>query len=139
MSVESGGCPAALLGQALSFRLTRNKGFVPVFLSGDKMMRWNRIAAVGMLTTLCGWAGAQAVDPVQVRGWASTCATCHGTAGIAQPGMESLAGVNKDEMVKKMMDFKAGRKPATLMHQIAKGYSDEQLQALAAHYASLKK
>ena len=38
-----------------------------------------------------------------------------------------------------MMDFKAGRKPATLMHQIAKGYSDEQLQALAAHYASLKK
>ena len=74
------------------------------------MMRWNRLAAVGMLSTLAGWAGAQTMDPMQVRGWASTCATCHGTAGIAQPGMESLAGVNKDEMLKKMMDFKTGKK-----------------------------
>ena len=63
------------------------------------MMRWNRLAAVGMLSALAGWAGAQTMDPMQVRGWASTCATCHGTAGIAQPGMESLAGVNKDEML----------------------------------------
>lgn len=103
------------------------------------MMRWNRLAAVGMLSTLAGWAGAQTMDPMQVRGWASTCATCHGTADIAQPGMESLAGVNKDEMLKKMMDFKTGKKPATLMHQLAKGYSDEQLQALAGYFAALKK
>ncbi|MFO1278512.1 MAG: hypothetical protein U1F04_02855 [Burkholderiaceae bacterium] len=53
--------------------------------------------------------------------------------------MESLAGVNKDEMLKKMMDFKTGKKPATLMHQLAKGYSDEQLQALAGYFAALKK
>jgi len=103
------------------------------------MMRWNRLAAVGMLSALAGWAGAQTMDPMQVRGWASTCATCHGTAGIAQPGMESLAGVNKDEMLRKMMDFKTGKKPATLMHQLAKGYSDEQLQALAGYFAALKK
>ena len=103
------------------------------------MKRWNRIAAVGMLTTLCGWASAQAVDPLQVRGWASTCATCHGTAGLAQPGMESLAGVNKDDLLKKMLDFKTGKKPATLMHQLSTGYSDEQLQALAAYFAALKK
>ena len=75
----------------------------------------------------------------QVRGWASHCATCHGTAGIAQNGMESLAGVNKDDMVKKLMDFKTGKKPATLMHQLSKGYSDEQLQALAGYFAALKK
>jgi sulfide dehydrogenase cytochrome subunit len=116
------------------------RGWLPLaFYSGDNMTRWNRIAAVGMLTTLCGWASAQAFDPLQVRGWASTCATCHGTAGIAQPGMESLAGANKDEILKKMMDFKTGKKPATLMHQLSKGYSDEQLQALAAYFAALKK
>ena len=103
------------------------------------MNRWNKIAVAGLLAALGGWASAQAVDPLQVRGWASTCATCHGTAGIAQPGMESLAGVNKDEMVKKLLDFKTGKKPATLMHQLSKGYSDEQLQALAAYFAALKK
>ena len=103
------------------------------------MMGWIRLAAVGMLSAYGGWASAQTIDPMQVRGWASTCATCHGTAGVAQPGMESLAGVNKDEMLKKMMDFKTGKKPATLMHQLAKGYSDEQLQALAGYFAALKK
>ena len=102
-------------------------------------MRWIRLAALGMLSTYGVCASAQTIDPTQVRGWASTCATCHGTAGIAQPGMESLAGLNKDEMLKKMMDFKTGKKPATLMHQLAKGYSDEQLQALAGYFAALKK
>jgi cytochrome c553 len=32
-----------------------------------------------------------------------------------------------------MQDFKAGKRPATIMHQIAKGYSDEQIGALAAY------
>jgi cytochrome c553 len=38
-----------------------------------------------------------------------------------------------------MLDFKAGRKPATLMHQISKGYTDEQLEQLAGYFAALKK
>lgn len=79
------------------------------------------------------------VDALQLRSWAAACANCHGTLGIAQPGMESLAGVPKDELAKKMLDFKAGRKPATLMHQIAKGYTDEQIEQLAGYFAALKK
>jgi cytochrome c553 len=38
-----------------------------------------------------------------------------------------------------MLDFKAGRKPATLMHQLAKGYSDEQIVAIAGYFAAQKK
>jgi len=75
----------------------------------------------------------------QVRVWAAACANCHGTDGRAQPGMEPLAGKDKDEMVQKLMDFKSGRKPATLMHQIAKGYSDEQIAQIAAYFAAQKK
>jgi cytochrome c553 len=37
-----------------------------------------------------------------------------------------------------MLDFKAGRLPATLMHQIAKGYTDEQIEQLAGYFAGLK-
>jgi cytochrome c553 len=53
--------------------------------------------------------------------------------------MESLAGKDKEEMVQKLLDFKAGRKPATLMHQLTKGYSDDELRAIAAYFAAQKK
>jgi cytochrome c553 len=53
--------------------------------------------------------------------------------------MEALAGANKDDIVKKMLDFKNGRRPATVMHQIAKGYSDDQIHAIAAYFAAQKK
>ncbi|MEY2802404.1 MAG: c-type cytochrome [Ramlibacter sp.] len=84
-------------------------------------------------------AQAQAVDPLQARSWAASCASCHGTLGQAQPGMESLAGQSKDDLVRKMQDFKTGRRPATLMHQLAKGYTDEQIEAIAAYFAAQKK
>ena len=79
------------------------------------------------------------VDPFQLRSWAAACANCHGTGGHAQPGNEPLAGANKDEMLKKLMDFKSGAKPATIMHQLAKGYTDEQITAIAGYFAAQKK
>ncbi|WP_328592033.1 c-type cytochrome [Tepidimonas charontis] len=75
----------------------------------------------------------------QVKVWAAACANCHGTNGHAQPGMEALAGKDKDELLQKLLDFKSGRKPATVMHQLSKGYSDDELRALAAYFAAQKK
>ncbi len=94
--------------------------------------------AAAALCLAAGTAQAQ-VDPLQVRSWAASCANCHGTNGQAQQGNEPLAGANKDEMLKKLMDFKSGAKPATVMHQLAKGYSDEQLAAISAWFAAQKK
>ena len=98
-----------------------------------KTMKW---LAAGVLGAAAMGAQAQVN---QIRVWAAACANCHGTDGRAQPGMESLAGKDKDEMVQKLMDFKSGRKPATLMHQISKGYSDEQLAQISAYFAAQKK
>ena len=92
-----------------------------------------------MLALIASAGLVQAQDATQVRSWAAACANCHGTDGRAQPGMEALAGANKDDIVKKMLDFKAGRKPATIMHQLAKGYSDEQITAIAGYFAAQKK
>jgi len=102
-------------------------------------MKFTKSTVAASLLILSGWVHAQAPSAMQVRSWAAACANCHGTNGQAQPGMESLAGVNKDDIVKKMLDFKAGRKPATIMHQLAKGYSDDQIQAIAAYFAAQKK
>jgi cytochrome c553 len=84
-------------------------------------------------------AAAAQAEVTQVKVWAAACANCHGTNGQSQPGMESLAGKDKAELAQKMLDFKAGRKPATIMHQLSKGYTDEQIQQLAAHFAALPK
>jgi cytochrome subunit of sulfide dehydrogenase len=97
--------------------------------------QWKWMAA-GLLSLSA--LGAQA-QVSQIKVWAAACANCHGTNGKAQPGNESLAGKDKDELVQKLMDFKTGRKPATLMHQISKGYTDEQLQQLAAYFAAQPK
>jgi hypothetical protein len=53
--------------------------------------------------------------------------------------MVALAGASKDEIIQKMQDFKAGRLPATVMHQLSKGYSDAQIVAIAGYYAAQKK
>lgn len=79
------------------------------------------------------------VDALQLRSWAAACSNCHGTGGVAQPGMESLAGASKADLTRKLLEFKAGSRPATIMHQLAKGYSDEQLEQIAGYFAAQKK
>jgi sulfide dehydrogenase cytochrome subunit len=94
------------------------------------------LAALGLFGAA---AHAQAPDPLQVRSWAAACANCHGTGGVSQPGMASLAGMSGQDVERKMLDFKNGRQAATVMHQISKGYSDEQIAAIAAYFAAQKK
>jgi len=78
---------------------------------------------------------AQRADPSSGRNLAAACANCHGTNGASQPGMPSLAGRERAQLVQQLQDFKAGKRQATIMHQIAKGYSDEQIEALAAYFS----
>lgn len=88
---------------------------------------------------LCVAAMSAQAQVNQVRVWAAACANCHGTMGKAEPGMDSLAGKDKDELLQKMLDFKTGKKPATIMHQLSKGYTDEQLAQISAYFSALKK
>jgi sulfide dehydrogenase cytochrome subunit len=87
------------------------------------------------LITLSTWVAS---EPLPVRSMAAACAGCHGTGGIAQQGMASLASRPKDVLLTKLLDFKSGAAPATIMHQLAKGYSDEQLEQLADYFSGLK-
>jgi cytochrome c553 len=47
-----------------------------------------------------------------------------------------LAGQRKETIAAQMRAFRDGRRPATIMHQLSKGYSDAQIDAIAAHIAS---
>ena len=90
-------------------------------------------AAVG-----AGTAAAQAQDPNLARNLAATCANCHGTNGVSQGGVESLAGAGKDDMIRKLKEYKAGTKPGTIMPQLAKGYTDAQIDLVAGWFAAQK-
>lgn len=102
------------------------------------MKRVSHFVTAGLLACGAIQAWAQA-DAQQLRSWAAACSNCHGTNGVAQPGMDALAGASKDDMTRKLLDFKAGRRPATIMHQLAKGYTDEQLEQIAGYFAAQKK
>jgi cytochrome subunit of sulfide dehydrogenase len=70
------------------------------------------------------------------RDMAANCAACHGTRGRAAAGspLQPLAGRSAGEIVQIMGQFKAGSRPATVMHQIAKGFSDGEIAAIAAYF-----
>jgi cytochrome subunit of sulfide dehydrogenase len=86
-------------------------------------------------------AFSQSKDELYVAGVASTCASCHGTLGKATNGsaVVSLAGLSKDYIVAQMAAFKSGARPATVMHQLSKGYSEAQIDLIATYFAAQKK
>jgi sulfide dehydrogenase cytochrome subunit len=80
-------------------------------------------------------APALAADPVTSgMRLVATCANCHGTDGISAGGeFDSLPGRPKAEMLAKLRAFRSGQAPATIMHQLLKGYSEEELELIAAY------
>jgi cytochrome c553 len=92
---------------------------------------------VACLSLVCG-SGVAAEAP-RDRDLAAACMTCHGTDGHSAGGMKSLAGQSKADLLADLKGFRDGSKPATIMHQISKGYSDEQLDAMAAYFAKQPK
>ena len=70
---------------------------------------------------------------------AASCAMCHGTGGRSAGGNEPLAGMPREELVRKLGDFRSGARPATVMHQIAKGYTDDQLRLIAEYFSAQKR
>jgi cytochrome c553 len=50
-----------------------------------------------------------------------------------------LAGLPKSFIVEQVKAFRDGKRPATVMHQLAKGYTDSQIEAIADYLSAQKK
>ena len=96
------------------------------------------VAAAALLVAAA--ASGQTSQDLQIRALAATCANCHGTDGKAVQGeaMPPLAGLPKDYLIAQMQAFRDGKRPATVMHQLTKGYSNEQIEAISAYLAARK-
>ena len=69
------------------------------------------------------------------RSMAANCAPCHGTGGRPAAGSSGAALAGRSDIAESMRAFREGKREATVMHQIAKGYSDTEIAALAAYFA----
>ena len=71
-----------------------------------------------------------------VEALAMDCAICHGPAGRPKGTIvAALAGRPEAELARAMLEFKEGTRAATVMHQVAKGYSDAEIAALARYFS----
>ncbi|GMV02837.1 MAG: c-type cytochrome [Burkholderiaceae bacterium] len=120
-----------------------------------------RKTALGAALLLAGaaWAGGAAAQGVPVSVLAGNCVGCHGIDGVSGgPATPSIAGMSKVYFVNAMLSYKYGKdlekieaaakklkidpddvegheRLATVMDRMAKGYSDEEIGALADYFA----
>jgi len=107
-------------------------------LDKERSVHLSRIAAIPFLALAASTATGETTDPNLARNIAANCANCHGTNGVSKGGAPGLAGVAKAEIVRKMGDYKSGRTPATIMPQLARGYTEEQIDLVAGWFAAQK-
>jgi len=99
-------------------------------------MHLRRLAALSaaLAAVLALPAHAQDAQTLQAAGLAATCANCHGTQGrTVGTALPTLAGMNRDAMLEQLRAFRSGARPATIMHQLTKGYSEAQLEQIATY------
>lgn len=103
------------------------------------------VALISLGSSAVPAQSATAAEPDMAgRRLVANCAACHGTDGkpAADNGagrLPPLAGQPREQLIASMQAFKKGERQATIMHQIARGYSDEQIALIASFLANQKK
>lgn len=99
------------------------------------------VLMLGSAATTAFAATPQDTVKLHQRALAAMCANCHGTEGRTVDGsaIPSLAGMPRDYMVTQMKAFREGTRPATVMHQITKGLTDQQIETVSTYFSNLKR
>lgn len=94
-------------------------------------------AAIAMAVLLLCTMPAAAAGPEAPAG-AASCSGCHATGAKVDSAIPRLIGRSAADIAAQMQAFKTGQKPATVMDRLAKGFSDDEIQAIAEWYAQQK-
>ncbi|BBP46691.1 hypothetical protein THMIRHAS_20640 [Thiosulfatimonas sediminis] len=81
--------------------------------------------------------GLQPISKAEL--WATTCFQCHGAEGQYSGGaIPPLAGYPAEMMAQQLKAMKSGERATTIMQRHLLGYSDDDIDAIAAYLGSLK-
>ena len=90
-------------------------------------------AAIGV-ASIAAAVAASAEPPAG----AAACSGCHPASTRVTSPVPRLAGLDRAAIVRAMTEFRAGTRAATVMDRIAKGFTDAEIQAIAAWYAAAR-
>ena len=94
------------------------------------------LAALGLLSAVAATSATAASDvpDTHIRSLAAGCATCH--PATVSGAIPYLGNRGRDALAQRLHDFRDGKTPATVMHQIVRGYTDEELDRIAAYLSA---
>jgi len=67
----------------------------------------------------------------------NSCAACHGTDGKSPGAIPAIYGKSSEYISQALLNFREGKRPASVMGRHASGYSDEEIQLIAEYFSSL--
>ena len=85
---------------------------------------------------VCAWLQAGPAAAAEMPPGASSCTGCHASTKIADSVIPRIAGRKAADIVTAMRDFRSGATASSVMGRIAKGFTDPQVDAIAAWFAA---
>ena len=67
---------------------------------------------------------------------AVSCSGCHPASAAGKTPVPPIIGRKPDEIIAAMLAFRSGERPTTVMGRIAKGFSDDEIRAIAVWLAA---
>ena len=92
-------------------------------------------AAVALIASVAFASGPAQAEIASGAVLTNTCFSCHGTDGKSAGDMPTIAGKTEDFITLKLKAFKSGELEATVMNRIAKGFTDDEIAALAKFFS----
>ena len=90
------------------------------------------LAATIAIVSIVAAGVARAEPPVG----AASCSGCHPSSTQVTSPVPRLAGLDRAAIVRAMQEFRSGQRAGTVMDRIAKGFTYEEIQNIAAWYAA---
>ncbi len=88
-----------------------------------------------LIAAMVACAGMTSASAAEAPPGAASCSGCHAEKPNANTPIPSLAGKDPDAVAAAMQAYRGGQRPATVMDRIAKGFSDDEIKAIAAWFA----
>lgn len=92
--------------------------------------------ALAIAVAALAWAAPAAAQNANPQLLSLSCSGCHGPNGRSPAAMPPLFGRTAETIAQALREFRGDQRQATVMNRIAKGYSDEEIDAVAREIAA---